>query len=362
MKRAFSLLALILVLPFVAFSQSAVPDSVYRQADDLVSRQAVPELNAFLSKSTSSSWYPRLETYLLKKSRQMVIENKLDEAKVVSLAVIDANLDNKEAVDLYQSIQVAITKRDADAKKVAEEQSLTTYKQKAAESKIKQELPKTYKTATNTATGKKVYLDQDFNSHYRKLNWDFMLGLANLNAVYSPEDLSLKYGVSASGSLFYIGETFTVGADIIGDAMILTFTGPQAINWTAGAVASLGVNSVSKYMVLRTGFSGLGFGYGSDDIESSLFLTPVVGLGLRDVAIRDSGRFAFALDWYPGHLMEDDMTVALGANMLLTFILADMQDFDIHFQAGVRDTVLLYSDGLKNDAKLLLAIGVGNYE
>lgn len=362
MKRLVLFLSIILFSSTIIFAQAVVPDAVFRQVDDIMSRNAIPELNVVLSKNSEAPWYPRLEAYLLKRARQQVIDNKLDDAKSVSLAVIDANLDNKEAVDLYQSVQSAIKKRDAEAKKVAEEESVAAYKQKVAENKIRQELPKTYKTATNTSSGKKVYLDQDFNNHYRTWNWDFMVGLANVDFTTTRDTKDLKYGLAVSGSAYYIGDTYCAGLEVLGDAEPLSIAGTKSTNWSGGGIVSLGLTGVSKYAVLRTGYMGFGYDYGSVDVDSALFMTPVVGFGLRDLLVGDSSRLAWALDYYPGHLMNSDMKAAFGTQLLMTFVLSRMQDFGIHFQAGIRDTVLLYNDGLKNDAKLVLAIGIGDYE
>jgi len=54
--------------------------------------------------------------------------------------------------------------------------------------------------------------------------------------------------------------------------------------------------------------------------------------------------------------------LAIGTQLLGSFVLADMQDFDIQLQTGIKDSLRIYSGGLKNDAKIIFAIGVGNYE
>jgi len=315
-----------------------------------------------LAKNSNATWYPNLEAYILKQARQMVIDNKLDNAKMLTLAIIDQNLDNKEAVSLYESVREAISKRDAVAKKTAEDQSLSAYKQKAAENKSQPQIPKTYKTATNTSSGKTVYLDQDFNNHYSTYTWDFLLGLANVNDVLAFGANNLKYGLSASGSFFYLAEDYTIGADIDGSVMLLTLTGGQTINWTGGAVGSVSVNKLNKYLVLRLGYLALGDSYGSAKVDSELFMTPVTGLGFRDVTLGKTGRIQGAIDYYPGHLMKSGMPLALGTQLLCSFVLADMQDFDVQFQTGIKDSLRVYSGGLKNDAKIIFAIGVGNYE
>lgn len=352
--KKFLLLASLLVLCTSVLWAQVVPEEIYRQADSALQENATPKLNDLLSKNSSAPWYPRLESYILKKARQMIIDNEFERAKAVSLAVIDNNLDNEEAVDLYQSVKTTIAKRDAEQKKEAEKQSVSNFKQAATEAKIKQDIAKTYKAATNTATGKKVYLDQDFNNTYRSYTWDFMLGLANISYVTAPEGANMKYGLSASGSFFYHGEDFRIGADIIGDVMMVTFFGDDEMTWSGEGLLSITANKMSKYLELRAGYIALGY--------TEPFFTPLVGLGFRDVKLGESGRFHIALDYYPGSLMEKDMLAAAGGNFGISSVLAKMQNFDIQFYFGVKDTIVIYSKGLKNEAKLRLAIGVGNYE
>jgi len=362
MKKNILLVSIFLVLSTLLSAQAVVPEDVYRQADAAILEKSMPKLDAVLLRGEKAPWYPRLEAYVLKKARQMVIQNELELAGAVSLVLIDRNLDNKEAVDLYQSVQSTIAKRDAELKKAAEKEQLDAFKQKTAETKIKQDLSKTYKTATNTATGKKVYLDQDFNDHYRSNTWDVMLGLVNGGLVTESAASSVKYGLSLSGSLFYHAEDFTIGADIEGGAMLLSFTGEQSLNWSASAVVSTAVNSFGKYSVLRLGYGVFAYNAGSLTLAEERFYTPVAGLGLRDIRVGEIGRFRIAADWYPGYLFADGIDFAMSANMGFAFVLAEMQDFDIHFHADLKDTVLVQPAGLKNDAKLVMAIGVGNYD
>jgi len=362
MKRSYFFTAIFLIVSSVLCAQTVVPDVTSRQIDDIIARNAAPELKAALAKNAKATWYPNLESYILKQARQMVADNKLDNAKMLTQAVIDQNQDNKEAASLYGTIRDAITNRDSGAKKTAEDQSLAGNKQKPSVSKTQTEIPKSYKTATNPISGKTVYLDQDFNNHYSRYNWDFLLGLANINDVYSPVINSLKYGLSVSGSFFYLGEDVTIGADIAGSAMLLTLTGGQTINWTGGAVGSVSANELNKYLVLRLGYLALGDDYGTAKLNSELFMTPVTGLGFRDIKFGKFGRINGSLDYYPGHLMRSGMPFAFGAQLLSSFVLADMHDFDIELQTGIKDSLRIYSSGPRNDAKLVFAIGVGNNE
>ena len=358
--RLLALVALML-LP-VAFAQSKMPDDMSRRVDALLAPENTQDLRKLLTDNQRAAWYGELESYVLKKARQMVVQNDLDHAKQICLTVIDINLDNQEAVNLYQSVNAAIVKRDSAAKKAAEAENLEVFKQQASEAKIKQDLSKTYKTVTNTSSGKKVYLDQDFNNHYSSTTWDVMLGLVNVKALVREEAFSVNYGLSLNGSLFYHGEDFTIGADIRGDATVLAFTGPQTVTWSGSGVMSAASNALNKYLVLRLGAFSAGYGFGVVSKEPEVFISPVLGAGFRDVRFGETGLLETGVDWYAGHLYTEGMIAAAGVHLGLTVILAEMQDFDIHVRMAVQDAFMLYSSGMTNDTKVTLAIGVGNYD
>ena len=230
----------------VVFAQTVVPDSVYREIDSIILQPQAPGLSLVLSNHSDKPWYPRLEDYVLKRSRQLVIQDNLDQAKVVSLAVIDNNLDNVDAVDLYQSVQRAIENRAKDTRKEEERAALALHKQQVKESKVREEVEKTYRAVVNPTSGKKVYLDQDINTQYRNYNWDFLVGLANVAHVSDPVQSSIKYGISGSASAVFRGQDFSAGADIMGEGLILTFVGDEAINWQAGGVIVLSSNEIGR--------------------------------------------------------------------------------------------------------------------
>ncbi len=362
MKIRLVPVVLYLLVSALLCAQVAVPDDVYRSVDAAIAEPGSPRLKSALAQHSASPWYPRLENYVLKRSRQFVIQNDLDQAKAASLAVIDVNLDNREAVELYQAIQAAIVKRDEEAVKAKEREAVAAHKQQIAETKAKEEVAKTYRAVTNPTTGKKVYLDQDFNTHYRQVSWDVMLGLATVQYVTEPERQSTKYGISASAAVIWRGEDLSAAIDGFGDGMLLGLSGDPALNWSAGGLFSVASNNLTKRLFLRGGYMVMVYDMGSEKYRETSFATPIAGVGIRDVPMGEGGFFNLALDWYAGHLFDPDVTFAMGASMGLMFVLADMPDFDIHFLMGARDTVLVLPDGLKNDIKVVLAIGVGNHE
>jgi hypothetical protein len=362
MKKLFPGILLYFFVSALMAAQSVVPDSVYQKVDSAFSSLSISDLRAVLASESSAPWYPRLETYVLKKARLLVVQNDLELAKEASLALIDENLDNRDAVDLYQSLSAAIELRDTNAERRADLARVNEYKQKIAEEKIKQDAQKSYSVVTNAETGKKVYLDQDFNTHYRTYTWDLMIGLSNVGFLSDPGASRTRYGLSASGSVFFHGEAVSAGIDAIGDIMILNISGEKGIDWSGAAVLAGSANAISKYLELRLGYAKFGYMYGNELVDPYDFVTPVAGIGIRDASLGKGAHLKMSLDYYPGHLSTDDITLALGGNVLVSFTVAEMQDFSVHFQAGIRDTALLRDTGLMNDAKFHLAIGVGDYD
>lgn len=361
MKNIALLVAFLVCCSSAVFSQAVVPDAVYRQADAAMSEAGAPELPVILSVNSSKAWMPRLEAYVLKKARQLVIENNLEQASALSLHIIDNNLDNIQALELYQSIRTAMVKQEAENKKAAERQALESHRQQVAESKIKQDLSKTYKTV-NTTSGKKIYLDQDFNSHYRTITWEALLGLGNVSWGLDDGESSVKYGLSGAASVFYRGESWIVGMDAEGHGMILSFMGTPSVNWGAEAVGVFSSAVLNKYLGLRLGYSFMGIEYGEQELPAFSFQTPVVGLGLHDVKLGETGRLKMGIDYYAGHLFADTIDAALGFNLTATSVMAELSDFDIHFRTGIRDTLMIKGGTPVNDVRLILAFGVGNYE
>jgi len=91
------------------FAQSKAGDSqVYEKIDSAFAARSVEQLDSILKENISSSDYSSYETYVLKKAHSLIIENELEFARSVALSVIDNNIENFDAVDLYSYIDKAI--------------------------------------------------------------------------------------------------------------------------------------------------------------------------------------------------------------------------------------------------------------
>lgn len=361
MKKIGLVAVFLLSFTMVLWAQT-MPETASRQMDAAFAEKSVQKISVLLSTWNGTVWYPRAEDYTLRLARQLVINNELDLARDVALALIDNNLDNKDAVGFYQSVQQAIIRRDTEAKNAEERRTVELFRNQSEETRARTQISRDYQAVQNRETGQKIYLDQNFNTHYRTITWEANLGLASLSAQLVSGELDAHYGVSLQASVFRQGETVVAGADLDGGVQILTIMGTPSVSMHGLLVGSFANKNLSKYFVGRIGAGVLGYDMGMEETNEIFFATPVVGLGFRDIPIGGANRLQLSIDYYPGHLYTSDLTVAAGANLLMSFIMAEMQDFNVHFNIGIRDTMLMYASGLRNETKLTLYIGLGNNE
>jgi len=361
-KKRIGLIAFFLVLFSAVLWGQTMPDTAVRQMDAAFAEKSVQKITVLLTTWNGTPWYSRAEDYTLRLARQLVINNELELARDVALAIIDNNLDNKDAVGLYRSVQQAILRRDTEAQKAEELRTVELFRTQSEETQARAQISRDYQAVQSRETGKKIFLDQDFNPHFRTIAWDANIGLASFSAQLISGNLDFHYGLAVHASVFHRGETVLAGVDLDGGVQVLNLMGTPSVSMHGLLVGSFANRNLNQYLVGRIGGGVFGYDMGMEGINEIFFATPVVGLGFRDIPIGGANRLQLSLDYYPGHLYTPDLIVAAGANLHLSFVLAEMQDFNVHFNIGIRDTLLIFSTGLRNDAKLTLYFGVGNKE
>ena len=120
----------------------------------------------------------------------------------------------------------------------------------------------------------------------------------------------------------------------------------------------------SHEAVIRNLYFRLGFlGYFSNEPEMSFvttpFLSPTLGIAYRDIEIGNV-LAELSADYYLGHLFYDGMNFAMDFSLNFSLILADYDKADIGVNFGVRDAIFAMEEGLQNQLKLIISIGVIN--
>ena len=106
LKIIVALLVLILSSSRV-FALEEYVTAVYKQIDDCFTKKDEAKLNKILSIYSKDKYYYLMENYTQKKIRRLIVNNDYDFAMDAILAVIENNLDNEEAVDMYSVISDA---------------------------------------------------------------------------------------------------------------------------------------------------------------------------------------------------------------------------------------------------------------
>jgi hypothetical protein len=320
-------------------------------------------LNTVLKENTGSSSYDFIESYAMKKIRRLVISNDFKFAEQAILVVIDNNLDNTEAVEMYSSIEDSLEKQEAyerqqEQLRIAEQQRIE--KEKNAQ---KKNADKEFQSA-KTASGASVYItgrEEKFSSSY----WSGRFGVADLMlASQTPDDYtSLRYGLAAGITWEYSWQKKLVfGVDAAAEGFILSvYNDDRTMMGSIKLVPELSFAGFNKNIFLRAGFAGLitTSSSTSDTVLHRSFYTPVTGIGFNHVRLGDITLSGF-YDYYPGHLFYDDMNSAMGAGLTATFLVAEMEKVKLNFNTGFNDNMYITKAGMENHAGIILSIGVEN--
>lgn len=374
-----------LATAFPAFGQASEELSdIFKQIDMAIASKSSEGISQILSENKGSSNYPMIENYTLKKTRQLIITDNLEFARQTSLAVIDNNIENFDAVELYSYIDKAILNQQAAQQAAENRKRLEEERIAARNAKSKQGLASrgNYQVVT-TASGQEVYRNEQ-QASFSSWIWTVKLGLADFvyQKISDPDYSSLKYGLAVGANVFYPSERFVIGCDIFADANVVTlmsdggdeqatarkklenkdFDKPQEFFLSGRIVPELAFADLSKHLFLRAGISTHALASNDRDITHTheTFFSPVVGLAVDNVHLGETQMRLFA-DYDVGHLFYDDLKLAMefGGSILLPVAVNDKTKFGLEF--GVQDLLLMKDEGgSENRAKFTFAIGVGN--
>lgn len=363
MKSFFKICLFLVLVSIVNVSIFSQSSDVIAQIDDALAQKDGDAIYKILEKNKKSNSYGEYESYILRKARELLIANELDFAAQISLAVIDNNIDNFDAVALYTSIDTAIKERDAKIKAEEERRQIEEMRIMANTAKEQKQIKKEYQTISNTSSGETVYLDTDYNTHYLPLSWAINVGMADLALYTDPREVGGNFGLSSFGNVYFHSEDYIIGGDYFLDTMLFNFGGDaeeeQQLDTTVNLTFGFSHEAVIRNLYFRLGF----LGYFSNEPEMSFvttpFLSPTLGIAYRDIEIGNV-LAELSADYYLGHLFYDGMKFAMDFSLNFSLILADYDKADIGVNFGVRDAIFVIEEGLQNQLKLIISIGVIN--
>lgn len=360
-KLTLFLFVLFFITNSLGFSQSA-GDDVYRKIDGAFRSKDIILIEEILLLNKGTKEYESIESYVLNSAREAYVAEDLDFASKATLALIDANLDNFAAVELYTDIEKAIEKQKIAQREAEEKRQIEAFKRQAAESKTKDTIKKEYRTITNTTSGETVFLDPDYNMRFNQVSWGGYLGLADVAFVIDGDEFSPKYGLSIAGNGIFRHDNYSVGGEIFADILLMSFSGFQNLLSSVKISSMFASNKLQRNMYFRLGFSSLITTVdkkpNASTVIPEVYLGPTLGMGFRDIKIANFLCDGY-IDYNFAHLFYDNTytTIELGVNFLL--ILADLNKVNVGFNFGANNILTVTNNGIHNQTKLVVSIGVG---
>ena len=385
LRKSFRLLALLACAVSMSVASAQVSEEIsdtYKRIDMAIASRSSDSISKILSENKSSPYYPMIENYTLKKTRQLIITDNLEFARQTSLAVIDNNIENFDAVELYSYIDKAILNQQAANQAAENRRRLEEERIAARNAKSKQQLANrgNYQVV-NTASGQEVYVNEQHAS-FSSWIWTVKLGLADFvyQKISDPDYSSLKYGLALGANLFRPSERFIIGADLFADAHIVTFSTAGGIERERGAasgekeekpqeffisgrvVPEFAFADLSKHLFFRAGLSAHMLASNDKDRTGTTdtFISPVVGIALDNMNLGEAQMRLF-YDYDLGHLAYEEIKSAMefGGSILLPMAVNDKTKVGV--ELGAQNLLLMKnSDGVENRTKITFAIGVGN--
>lgn len=363
----------VMIFLFASVSLFAVDEyisKIYKQLDKIFQEKSENALNNVLSDNNQDKNYYLIENYTEKKIRRLIVNNDYDFAMTAIIIVIENNLDNEQAVEMYSIISEAYEVQKAYETEQEQKRQLELARIEMEKEKQRVNVDKKYVSTSKTDTGKSVYISGK-ETKLSSYSWKAMLGFLDLAwLMESTSGLNnLAYGVSLSGRYEYTFPNDVIfGGEIFADGHFLSFTQEkESIIPVFGEVEGLlkfSTAEISKNLFFRLGFGGIYTGKDSKAVNTvsiaDTLLTPIVGVNFQRIKL-PFANLDIGADWYAGHLFaQSNLNFAMGVNMNLEFAFASMDEVALNLNIGLRDKIFVKQGGFENRASLIFAVGVEN--
>ena len=366
-KRIILAFIFIMISASSAFALEEYVVEIYKQIDACFTAKSEDKLYSVLSKNTKDKYYYLIENYTQKKIRRLIVNNEYDFAMSAILAVIENNLDNEEAVEMYSVISDAYEIQRKHEAEIEHQKELERARIEMEKEKQRGNVEKEYVAATKTSGGS-VYVSGK-ETKLTSYNWKLAFGIADvLSLIDLAGDISsFHYGASADFRYEYTLENKTViGTDIFAGFQFLGFAEPEKLIPMIGDVEAdfkIAFPKISNNLFFRVGFEYLMAGRSETATKThdivDKFYSPVVGIKMERIKL-GSAKLDLGAEWLAGHLFNNNVKMAAGGSLNIEVPFAELEKVKLNFNVGARDKFLMKETGIENRASVILAIGVEN--
>lgn len=357
------------LLLFSACSLFAVDEYVsklYKDIDIVFVNKSDEGLNEILQTNKEDKNYYLIENYAEKKIRRLIVVNDYEFAMDAIVVVIENNLDNEEAVEMYSIIVEAYEVQQAYEEQKERERQLELARIEGEKEKQRDNVDKEY-LSSKTAEGGSVYVTGK-ETTLTNYNCDFTFGLLNFALVSdsSPKYLATNYGLSAKINYIYNLEKVGVGLDAYGALNFLSISTnndglPLLTDVEFAAKAAF--KPLSKNLFARVGLSVMNTGKPKDvpavvNVAGSL-VSPIIGIELNKVQL-GAAKLSVGADYLLGTAWTNGYKAGFQGTFDIALPYAQLEKVNLNFHVGIKDRFLIKDTGNENRAAIILAIGAEN--
>lgn len=346
---------------------------IYKQLDKIFYEKSENELNNVLSNNSQDRNYYLIENYTEKKIRRLIVNNDYDFAMTAIIIVIENNIDNEQAVEMYSLIAEAyeVQKNYELEQEQLRQRELARIEMEKEKQRVN--VDKKYVSTSKTDTGKSVYISGK-ETKLSSYSWKANLGIVDLawlidTAAPTAQLQNFQYGISLDGTYEYtFPNDIIFGADVFFDGHFLSFSSNEndvipLFGEIEGAFKFASAN-LSKNLFGRIGFGSIYTGKNEKAANTvnvaNTLLTPIIGIEMERISV-GSANLGFGADWYAGHLFtQSKMPFAMGVNFNVSFPFTSMDEIALNLNIGIRDKIFIKDTGFENRASLIFAVGVEN--
>ena len=169
----------VMIFLFASVSLFAVDEyisKIYKQLDKIFLEKSENALNNVLSDNNQDKNYYLIENYTEKKIRRLIVNNDYDFAMTAIIIVIENNLDNEQAVEMYSIISEAYEVQKAYETEQEQKRQLELARIEMEKEKQRVNVDKKYVSTSKTDTGKSVYISGKETKHLLLAMKGFLLG------------------------------------------------------------------------------------------------------------------------------------------------------------------------------------------
>ena len=230
--KILSLAVLLICSTSKLFALEEYVSEIYKQIDTCFANKDEAKLNSLLSKNTTDRYYYLMENYTQKKIRRLIVNNDYDFAMAATLIVIENNLDNEEAVEMYSVISDAYEIQRKHEAELEYQRQLELARIEKEKEKQRGNVEKEYVSASKTSGGAVYVAGKE--TKLTSTNWHLKLGMADVAYLFSKSESgdisSFHYGVSGEFNYKYTMENKNViGADAFIGAQFLALADEDKI-------------------------------------------------------------------------------------------------------------------------------------